>query len=123
MFLRRSLAGFSLVEMLAALGIFSLGVVATLQVFTVCLRSTGISRDYTRASFLAQELMEEALAEGNFTVGQESGDLSDVFPGATWTREVSETETAGLYSVRVSVLWSERGRERVFELTTLAAER
>ncbi len=123
MLLRRSSAGFSLVEMLVAMGIFSIGVVATLQVFAVCLRSTGISRDYTRASLLAQGLMEETLVAEDLTIGEESGELDDVFPGATWAREVIETETAGLYVVRVNVIWSDRGKERIFELTTLSAER
>lgn len=120
---RRLSGGFSLVEMVAALAIFSISIVATLGIFTVCLRSTGTSVNYTRASFLAQGLMEEMLAEQEFTPGDDSGDFGAALPDATWTRELVETETIGLYEVQVRVIWTEHENQRLFELVTLAAER
>jgi general secretion pathway protein I len=119
----RKHAGFSLVEMLVALVIFSVGVMATIEVLGLCLRSTGTSRDYTRAVFLAQELMERTLAEGVLTTGEESDQFGPEFPGAAWTRKIEESETAGLYELQVVVRWQDRGAERTFELTTLTAER
>ena len=117
----RGRRGFSLVEMVVALSIFSIAVVALLGVFTTCLRSTGLSVNHTRAALLAQGVMEEALAQDITTVEDGSGDFGDEFPGATWEREVMETDTADLYEVHVAVSWPERGIERTFELTTLAA--
>jgi len=119
----RGLRGFSLVEMVAALTIFSAGVVGVLGVFTACLRSTAASADQTRAAFLAQGLAEDVLATDEFVAGQESGDGGDAFPKATWTREVAETDVSGLYEVLVTVTWPERGGETTFRLTTLVAER
>ncbi len=109
--------------MAAALAIFSIGVTATLGLFAACLRSTGTSLSYTRATFLAQGVMEEVLADGQFEVGEESGDLSAALPGGSWRLETDYTDTDGLYAVRVTVTWPERGTERTFELVTLAAER
>ena len=120
---RRQLTGFSLVEMVAALIIFSVGVVATLEVLTVCLRSAGTSRNYTRAVFLAQGLIEETVAEDDLVTGEDSGEFGEGFPDASWTREITDTDTTGLYQIRVSITWPERGKERAFELTTFAAER
>ena len=120
---RRHSAGFSLVEMVVALMIFSVSVVAVIEVFTLCLRATGTSLNHTRAVFLAQGLIEEAASEGTMMAGEESGEFGDGFPGATWTQEITESDTAGLYEVRVTVAWEERGTERTFELSTLAAER
>ena len=120
---RRRSAGFSLVEMISALFIFSVAVVATLEVLTACLRAVGASEGYTRATLLAQGLMEETLAEDLIVAGEESGDFDERFPGAEWVRVVSETETASLYEVQVKVSWPDRGRQREFQLTTLAAER
>ena len=115
--------GFSLVEMIAAMAVFSVGVLATMEVFSMNLRATAASRNYSRAVLLAQGLMEETLAQGDPIAGEESGESAPVFPDATWTCEISDTETGGLYEVRVNVAWPERGKEQSFELITLAAER
>ena len=37
--------------------------------------------------------------------------------------EIEELEAGRLYRVRVDVLWNERGRDKQFTLTTLAANR
>jgi len=116
-------AGFSLVEMVAAVMIFSFAVLATMEIFTLCLRSAATSANHTRAVFLAQGLMEEALVEGNLIVGEDGGDLEEHLTEGAWIREIMESETEGLYEVYVTVSWLERGQEQTFELTTLAAER
>ena len=115
--------GFSLVEMTAALAIFSISVAAILGVFAGCLRATGTSLNHTRAAFLAQGILEEALAESEFETGEETGDLSGALPGASWQRVIDYTEMDDLYEVRVIVTWPERGTERQVEFVTLAAER
>ena len=119
----RNGGGFSLVEMLAALTIFSVGVVSTLEVFTLCLHSAGTSLNCSRAALLAQGLVEEVMAEDSHLDDEEDGEFGYAFPDATWTREILETETSGLYEVTVTVTWPERGKERTFELTTLVADR
>ena len=120
---RCDLKGFSLVEMIAAMAIFGTGVLAMMEVFSMNLHATATSRDYSRAVLLAQGLMEQTLASGELIAGEESGEFAEAFPDATWTCEITDTETIGLYEVRVSVAWPERGKERSFELITLAAER
>ena len=90
---RSHCGGFSLVELMAALMIFSLGVLATMEVFTACLRSTSKAVNYTRAVFLAQGLVEETLAETDLIPGSESGEFGDSLPHGTWTRDIVETET------------------------------
>ena len=120
---RGSNGGFSLVEMVVAVLIFSLGVTATLGVFAASLRSTATSANHTRAVFLAQGLMEEALAADDVETGGEQGEFGDAFPGAWWTRTVEETATADLCELRVEVGWPERGDERTLELVSLIARR
>jgi hypothetical protein len=109
--------------MIAALMIFSTSVLAVVEVFGLCMRSTGTVRDYSRAVLLAQGLMEEALAEQYLLSGQESGQFEQELPEGSWEREIVEADEDGLYQVRVTVTWSDRGHSRMFELTTLAAER
>lgn len=120
---RATTRGFSLVEMLAALVIFSVAVVGTLQVFSVGVRAAGTTRSYTRASFLCQQLVEETVVQGDLLTGTDSGTFDPPADAFRWTREIAATDTDGLYEVRVSVTWPEPGTERSFELVTLAAER
>ena len=115
--------GFSLVEMIAALTIFSLGVLGTMEVFTTCLRSTSSSLGYTHAVFLAQQVLEETIAEGALYAGSDSGDFGDDYPQHSWTCDIEETDQTLLIEVRVVVTWTERGREKEFALTTLVADR
>ncbi len=119
----RGAQGFSLIEMLAALTIFGAGVLATLELFGVCLRSTSDSLDYTQAVLLAEGLMEETLAEGISYASTDSGDFGDDFPRYSWELEVTDTEQGGLREVVAIVKWRERGLEKEFRLTTLAADR
>ena len=121
--LGRHREGYSLVEMLAAMAIFSMCVVALMELFGVGLRSTSDSLDYTQAMFLAEGVMEERLAEGISFETTDDGDFGDAYPRHTWTLEVEETEQRGLYQVRVVVLWQERQVEKEYVLTTLVADR
>ena len=120
---RRNRAGFSLVEMVAAMTIFSVGVLATMEIFVLCVRSTGTLANYSRAVFRAQAVMEETLIAGQLITGEDYGELDEELPDGAWTRQILETDSDGLYEIRVVVSWHERGKDRAFELTTLAAER
>ncbi len=120
---RRREQGYSLVELVAALTIFSLGVVSALNLFTTCLRSTSASKGYTHAVLLAQGKMEETLADGTQYAGTDSGDFGDDHSAHSWEMEILDTEQMGLMEVRLVVTWMERGREKEYALTTLAADR
>ena len=110
-------------EMIAALTIFGLGVLGTMEVFTTCLRSTSSSLGYTHAVFLAQQVLEETIAEGTLYAESDSGDFGDDYPQHSWTSEIEETDQTGLMEVRVVVAWTERGRDKEYALTTLVADR
>jgi len=120
---RTARGGFSLVEMVAALTIFTTTVVALLGAVGLCVRSTAASDHHARACLLAQAVAEETLAESTLMPGQTEGDGGDAFPQATWTCEITETDTTSMYEAVVTVTWPERGRAKRFQLFTLAAER
>lgn len=115
--------GYSLVEMVAALTIFGVGVLGMLELFTTCLRSTSASLGHTHAVYLAQGLLEEVMVEGGLYATSDSGDFGNEYPRHSWTYEIEDTDQTGLMQVRVTVTWDERGREKEFVLTTLVAER
>ena len=115
--------GFSLIELVAAMAIFSVGVLACVELYSVSLRSTIESQDYTQAVFLAQSVLEETLAEGVLTVTTDSGDFGDDHPRHSWESEVEEMDRKGLMKVRVVVKWTAPSGEKQYELTTLHADR
>ncbi len=126
MMVRRPLGGpggYSLLELVAALTIFSLGVVSALTLFTTCLQSTSASLGYTHAVLLAQGLMEETIAEGSLFAGTDSGDFGDGYRGHSWELEIEDTDQTGLMQLSLVVTWTERGREKHYRLSTLVAER
>ena len=110
-------------ELVAALTIFSLGVMGALTLFSTCLRSTADSLSYTQAVLLAQAALEETVAEGDLITGSDSGDFGDAYPRHSWEIEIDDTDQLGLMQMQVTVMWTERGREHEYVLTTLIAER
>ena len=115
--------GFSLVEMLAAIMIFGIAVMAVLEVLTTSFRSTIATVGYTEAVFLAQQQLEETIVSTPLLPTTDDGVFGVAFPSHRWKREVEEMEANRLYRVRVDILWNERGRERQYTLTTLVANR
>ena len=73
--------GFSLIELMAALTIFGVVVLGTLELFTVCLQSTSASVGYTQAMLLAQGQLEETIAEGYVIAGTDGGDFGTASAG------------------------------------------
>ena len=94
-------SGFSLVELVAALVIFSGGVLAVLEGTAVCLRSTAASLGYTQAVHLAQRVIEETVAEGGIEVSSERGDFGESYPRHAWQREIEETDQDDLYQLHI----------------------
>ncbi|MCP4644732.1 MAG: prepilin-type N-terminal cleavage/methylation domain-containing protein [bacterium] len=117
-------AGYSLVELVAALTIFSLAVVGVMELFSTCLRTTSASMGYTQAVYLAQAMLEEHIVEDSLYPGSDSGECGESFPGHTWEMEVEEMDQQqGLVRVELTVMWTERGREHEYTLATMIAER
>ena len=120
---RRRSGGYSLVEMVAALTIFGIGVLGTMELFTTCLQSTSASLSHTQAVYLAQGLVEEVIAEGELYATSDSGDFGQEYPRHSWSYDIEDTDQVGLMLLRILVTWNERGREKEYVLTTLVAER
>ena len=116
-------AGFSLIELIASMTIFSIGVMACVELYSVSLRSTSDSLDYTQAVFLAEGLLEETMMEDYLFASTDSGDFGDGYPRHSWELEIEETSQDGLLKVYLVVTWTARNIEKKYELTTLHADR
>jgi type II secretion system protein I len=82
--------GFTLIEVVAALAIAAIALLALLQFQLVSIRTADKAQVMTRAVFLAQEKMAEALSGGYPQVGVQSGIVDIEGSGLTWQMEVTD---------------------------------
>lgn len=117
-------AGFTLLEIIIALTILSIGLVSAIEVFSNDLRLVLFSKDYTQALLHAREKIEEVSFLNSLEEGVETGQFSD---GQRWQRtlapylpdEAEESSSAKMLEIKVVVSWSHGKTTREVELTTL----
>lgn len=112
--------GLTLIEVLIALVILSVGVCSLLPAMAKCLATVGVARkrDVARALIDRVEI-ENPIEKVDMAEMSDSGDFDDV-PGYEWFRDiqmVDEEERPGLFLVTIRVQWSERGRDAFEEVT------
>jgi general secretion pathway protein I len=111
----RSSSGFSLLEVIAALFILSVGILALTQLFSTSLRSVERSDRHSRASVYARSLLEEAYTIPDIEDVGGTFDLKDGFRATRTAQELSTEELdvsdrkVSLYEVRVVVVWPPNG--------------
>jgi type II secretion system protein I len=111
-------AGYSLIEVLVAVTIFSLTALALSAGVGAVVRANNISAKLTLATILAQDKLEELCAQS----GSRSGD-SDV-PQAGFTRTwivTPDSPVEGVAQIDVTVSWHDY-QARIITLTTVVNE-
>ena len=116
-----SKAGMTLIEVLIALIILSVGVSSMMMAMSRCLAvvRTARNRDTSR-SLLRQVDIENPIDRKSIEESMESGDFED-WEAFTWSRETimaDEEERPGLFLVTTRVQWSERGKDTFEEIIT-----
>jgi hypothetical protein len=105
------------------MGIFSMTVLACMELYSISLQSAGDSVEYTQAVYLAQGKMEETLTEDYLYATTENGDFGEKFPKHQWEMEIRETDQSGLSEIEVVVHWTARNKERTYQIVSLHADR
>jgi prepilin-type N-terminal cleavage/methylation domain-containing protein len=103
--------GFSLVELMVALVILTIGLLPLAFVQTRAGQDVFDSGRYTEALTIAQLQMEETKSLGFGVAATDSGQVDSY----TWIRDVQNIGT-GLDQITVSVSWNERGTPRTVRL-------
>jgi prepilin-type N-terminal cleavage/methylation domain-containing protein len=114
-----SKTGLTLIEVLIALVILSVGVASMMLAMSRCLAvvRTARQRDVARSLLWLMEV-EHPIDKTSIEEVSESGDFEEV-EGYTWDREVimdDEELRPGLFLVTTRVQWSSRGRESFEEI-------
>ena len=112
--------GLTLVEVLLALVILSVGVSSLMMAMSRCLAVVRTARNRDVARGLVQRIdVEFPIEEVDMADLSESGNF-DNMDGYAWFRDieiVDEEERPGLFMVTLRVQWSERGRDAFEEIS------
>lgn len=117
-------SAFSLFEVLLGLTIFSVALVGTMQAITIQIRAEQQAEDVTRATILAQNVLEEVRQAGEFEdEDSDSGDFDGPDAAFKWTYRMEETEVQDLYRVTVTVSWQDGLAMKDYGTETYLADR
>ena len=122
--------GFSLLELIIAIGVLAIGLVGILQIFPVGLRASYRSGMMTKAAFLAQNKMEELKVAGFDAIIEEPPKfpLSGTEQDFDWEVFIDEVNLNGLESsdnirkATIRLTWIERNRTRSKDFVTYIAK-
>ena len=124
--MRSANRGMTLIEVLVAFVILALAMGVILQIFSGGMRNARLAEGYSRAVFLAESRLAAVGLEQGLTVGEVSGQVN---PDLRWRVNISPLDDGGasrqlampiqLYQVRVTVSWSDDGRQRQIEFGSL----
>jgi general secretion pathway protein I len=121
---RHGEAGFTLVEVIVALAMLSIGLSIVLGLISSSLRQTANAERMAQASSLAQSLMDQIGTEWPVVAAERDGQFPN---GYRWHLQMlpygdaSERDEwpVGLYTVSTEVQWEEGKERRAFALTSL----
>jgi general secretion pathway protein I len=129
----RKPAGFTLIEVVAALAIISIALLALLRLHLLSIRAADKAQVLSQAVFLAQEKIAETLSGGYPPVGTQSGIVETDGPQLTWRTEVTDARPASSHAsdlklnrlrrLSVDVAWPEGAGQDHIQMTTYVADR
>lgn len=120
--------GFSLIEAVMAIGLFSLCILAAAQMAASVIKTNQVAREYTAALFLARNKMEEIKARefGDVVSGEENAiDAGGAIGSGAFNRSVrvSDQDTPRSKTVTVRVGWGGNDSRQVVLATIISPGR
>jgi len=117
--------GFTLLEVVVALAILAVGILAIIDLFSGSLRLSEGARDVSAAQVYASQRMEEALLSPNPVPGVERGSFGGKYRWEARTTQELPEEDSPFREVRIRVIvsWDDGGGERAVELVASRWER
>ena len=108
---------FSLLELIMALAILSIGMVAVLQAFSFSAQVTGLSCDIISAVFLAEDKMQELEFQ------ETQGSLQEAFERGEsgrfiWERSIVQEQDLDMFKADLKISWQRQGRQQALEAST-----
>ncbi|WP_419781839.1 type IV pilus modification PilV family protein [Maridesulfovibrio sp.] len=111
-------SGFSLMEVMVAMAILSIGLVSVAGVYSQAASSLSQVEGYERAGLEAQMRLAVFLNAADIKAGTTSGNCETLPRGRWKIVSQKEDEYPGVYRVKVTVLFFTEGREHEYVLET-----
>ncbi|WP_415719355.1 prepilin-type N-terminal cleavage/methylation domain-containing protein [Maridesulfovibrio sp.] len=118
MYVKASSSGFSLMEVMVAMAILSIGLVAVAGVYSQAASSLSQVEGYERAGMEAEMRLAAFLNAGDIKSGTTAGNCETLPHGRWKIVSQKEDENTGVYRVRITVLFFTEGREHEYVLET-----
>lgn len=130
--------GFTLIEVIVAIGIFGLGVLAILTYFAISTQFVRLSRQTTIAANLAQQVVEENIASSYDLLTPGIGDrvgfaVDEADPYYPYEKRINislidenlapSVTDEGLKKIEVFVYWTGVGGEKNVQMATIVSEK
>ena len=122
---------FTLIEVIAALAIVAIALTSLIRLHLVSLKTVDYEQNFTRATLLAQEKIEEAAAQPITKIGSTQGSIQHNELDFHWQRKIANTQlnkltkddAADLRQVQVLVNWQQGRQNKTVQLTTFLTDR
>jgi len=102
--MQRKAAGFTLLEVMVAMAVLAMALVAVYQLQAQSISLAAESRFRTSAALLAQSKMADIESESNLTNRTEDGDFGPAHPRYRWQIKITNTQLPRLKKIEVTVL-------------------
>ena len=109
-------AGFTLLEVMIAMAILAIALMAVFQLQSQSISMSSESRFMTTASLLAQSKMADIEAVASLSNSNQKGDFAPEYPEYAWTTQVTDTQIAKLKRIEVNVFNKVRIRGGAYQL-------
>jgi general secretion pathway protein I len=109
-------AGFTLMEVMIAMAILAIALLAVFQMQSQSISMAGEARFKTTASLLAQSKMADLEAAETLISQTQKGDFAPDYPEYAWTTQVTDTQIAKLKKIEVHVFRKTPSRENNYQL-------
>jgi general secretion pathway protein I len=122
--MRRGDSGFTLLEVMVALAIVAIGLIAAFNGIIQMAHSTSVLRERALADWIAMNQITEIRISGSFPdVGRFDGDVEFAGREWRWEAQISETGVEGLRRIDMSVAYEETPRDAVTIVTGFVSQR
>jgi len=112
---------FTLVEVLVALSVISIGAITLADSFNVSLRAKSYAEKETVALFLLQQKASEIISGPILETGVFKGTFGNAYPVYRWEASLIPLER-DLVRADIAVFWLDSGREHEVRIVTLASD-
>lgn len=119
--IRQQGAGFTLLEIVVALAVLAVALIALLTLRNRDVALQAHARHLVTATSLARAKLEELSRVAGADQEQTSGDFGERYPGYVWSREVQPTLVPEWVEMRVMVSWPEGAQPEQVALVTYVA--